>query len=290
MDLTQRQTIKDLLEKYQAPPKKLMGQNFLADRGVLLSILEAAQLQKEDAVIEIGPGIGTLTKELAQQVKKVIAIEKDHRMVSILQETLSGHHNVEIINEDALVALGRYTKTIKDYKVVANIPYYMTSFLIRSLLEATNQPSHIILMVQKEIAQRICAKPPHMSLLSVSVQYYGNPHLFSPVKKESFWPSPKVDSAILAIEPKNTPHPDNDLFFEVVKAGFSHPRKQLVNNLSVLKDQNGIILDKHRISQWLLENQINPRQRAQTLSIDDWARLVRVVSNENIKHHSQIHF
>jgi len=250
-----------------------MGQNFLVDASVLNKIIQAAELQPEDIVLEIGPGIGTLTQELAKKTKKVIAIEKDRVMVEILKETLKDYKNVEIIQGNILTA---DYKLPAHYKLVANLPYYITSPIIRMFLEAKNPPEHMVLMVQKEVGQRICAKPPNMSILSVSVQIYALPNIISTVSKGSFWPSPKVDSAIIKIQPQNTiaKNIDTDIFFKIVKAGFLHPRKQLANNLSV-----GLKKTKEQINPWLLKNNINPLQRAETLSIQDWITLTQSYSH-----------
>lgn len=270
MDLTSPKTIKEILSRFGARPNKILGQNFLIDKNVLKKIITASDLKPSDTVLEVGPGIGTLTQELSKHAKQVIAVEKDKAMVSSLKETLKDFKNIEIINTDIL----RYKLQIKNYKVVANIPYYLTSPLIRKFLEEKNPPSEMVLMVQKEVAQRICAKPPKMSLLAVSVQFYAEPKIIFYVSKNCFLPAPKVDSAIIKIIPKNVGSPTpRELFFKIVKAGFSHPRKQLVNNLAVLKTKNAVKLDKETISAWLEKNKINPNQRAETLSVSDWQNL-----------------
>jgi len=273
MDLTSAKTIKELLYEYDARASKGLGQNFLVDKNTLQKIVDAADLKSTDVVLEIGPGIGTLTKELAQRVKKVIAIEKDRKMLGILQKTLKEFKNVEIISGDALKTDFSF---LKEYKIVANLPYYIASPVIRRFLEIEKQPEMMILMVQKEVGQRICAKPPDMSLLAVSVQFYADPKIISYVSNGCFWPSPKVDSAIIKIVPKKRlEEVSPDLFFKVVKAGFSHKRKQLVNNLTTLKLTNGVKLDKDKISSWLLENNTKPNQRAETISVADWIGLVK---------------
>src|SRR3989344_8913038 len=168
MELTSPTIIKELLAKYDAKPSKTMGQNFLVNKNTLQTIIETANLHQDDTVLEICPGIGTLTQALSKVAGKVLAIEKDRNMVKILQSTLRGCKNVEITEADAL----RYDIGLQNYNVVANIPYYLTSPIIRKFLESKNPPTEIILMVQKEVAQRICAKPPNMSILAVSVQFY----------------------------------------------------------------------------------------------------------------------
>jgi len=280
MDLISPTTIKELLSKYEARPSKGLGQNFLVDKNVLGKIVDSANIKPSDFILEVGPGLGTLTQELASKAKHVLAIEKDKTMIEILKETLKNYKNVEVISGDILKLkidelIANCKLKIENYKVVANIPYYLTSPLIRKMLETEFPPKDLVLMLQKEVAQRICSLPPNMSLLAVSVQFYAEAKIISTVSKNSFWPAPKVDSAIIKI----TPHPLSfprkqefreftDLFFQVVKAGFSQPRKQLVNNLS-----KTLKLSREEIIEWLTKNNINPTQRAETLSVDDWKNL-----------------
>jgi 16S rRNA (adenine1518-N6/adenine1519-N6)-dimethyltransferase len=274
MNLLSPSEIKILLAKYESRPNKRLGQNFLIDKNVLQKIVETAGIKPDDIVLEVGPGIGTLTQELAKNAGKVIAVEKDKKMTDILTDVLksSNVQNVQIINADILKI--EKLEKLKNYKVVANIPYYLTSPLIRKFLEDKNPPEEIILMIQKEVAQRICAKPPNMSLLAVSVQFYAEPKIISYVSKNCFYPAPKVDSAVIKIVPRGqTSRPTGgltspDLFFKIVKAGFSQPRKQLLGNLS-----KTLKLDKKEVEAWLLQNNINPTQRAETLSISDWSNL-----------------
>ena len=303
--------IKNWLKKYNIRPSRRLGQNFLIDEKVLRKIIEAAELSKDDIVLEVGPGIGNLTAELAKRVKKVIAIEKDQKMVEILNELLEGWkvRNVKIVKADILKFSPKiYNLKSKIYKVVANIPYYLTSPLIRKFLENTGvQPLQMVLMVQKEVAQRIVARPPeskrinpplrpslplgHMSILAVSVQFYAKAEIISYISKRAFWPSPKVDSAIIKIKPLiNTDKRliNADLFFKIVKAGFSQPRKQLINNLSknlkvdelkLISTRRSLalarVIDKIKVRNWLLKNKIQPVQRAETLNLEDWINLVK---------------
>ncbi len=269
-DLSSKKTVKWLLEKHGAAALKRLGQNFLVDRAVLGKIVKAAESTQNDIVLEIGPGLGTLTQELAKEAKKVIAIEKDAKMCEILKETLKDFNNIEIINTDVLKFINLKLE-IKNFKIVANIPYYLTSPLIRMFLESENPPELMVLLIQKEVAQRICSKPPKMNLLAVSVQFYAEPKIVSYVSKNSFWPKPKVDSALIKISQIHTNLPQliTNLFFKIVKAGFSQPRKQLVNNLS-----KELKLNKEKTASWLLKNNIKPEQRAETLSVDDWLLLV----------------
>jgi len=285
MNLTSKSSIKNLLQKHHLRPIKYLGQHFLIDQKVLQKIIQTADLMKKDTVLEIGPGLGTLTLELAKKAGQVIAVEKDKRMCQILKEILKDYKNVEIIQGDIL-------KIFKDcpwrrrqgqsLKIVANIPYYLTSPLIRKFLESSNPPQEMILLIQKEVAQRICAQPPKMSLLAIAVQFYAQPKIITYVSKKSFWPQPKVDSAIIKI----VPHPFvilNDSeessrkqltnkFFNLVKAGFASPRKQLANNLS-----KNLKIDKEKIKKALTKIGLDPKSRAENLSVGDWEKLMNEV-------------
>jgi 16S rRNA (adenine1518-N6/adenine1519-N6)-dimethyltransferase len=274
MDLASKFTIKNLLKAYGFQPQKWLGQNFLINKRVLKKITEAADLKPGDVVLEIGPGIGTLTGELAKRARKVIAVEKDSRMTGILHELLKccNVENVKIINADILKLDTKYKIPNTKYKVVANLPYYITSPVIRKFLEISPQPELMVLMVQKEVGQRICAKPPRMNLLAVSVQFYAKPEIISYVPKECFWPQPKVDAAIIKISNFKSQilNLNKNLFFKIVRSGFSQPRKQLANNLC-----QGLKIDKKKVGEWLLKNNIKPAQRAETLSIKDWLKLIK---------------
>jgi len=273
MDLTSKKFIKNLLKKYNIYPSKILGQNFLISKEVLEKILDAANLKSKDVVLEIGPGIGTLTKELAKKVKQVIAIEKDSKMIKILKETLKDFKNVKIIQGDILKIENCKLKIENLYKVVANLPYYITSPVLRKFLESDFKPKEMILMVQKEVAQRIVALAPDMNLLAISVQFFAKPEIISFVSKNCFWPKPKVDSAIIRLKVTgNRLEVDKDLFFKIARAGFAQPRKQLVNSLS-----NGLKLEKEKVRNWLKENEIKPERRAETLDIKDWIKLTKSI-------------
>jgi len=255
---------------YGIKPLKRLGQNFLIDKNVVKKVIKAAELHSKDIVLEVGPGIGALTKEIAKKAGKVIAVEKDPRMVETLRENLKGFKNIEIINKDILKYNFQFSKK---YKIVANLPFYITAPVIRKFLESKYPPEEMVLIVQKEVAQRICSKPPKMNILAVSVQFYAKPKIISYISKKSFWPCPKVDSAIIKIVPKKKfKDIDIDLFFKIVKAGFSHPRKQLANNLSKM-----LKLDKKEISSLLLKNDVQPTQRAETLTINNWIQLIKML-------------
>ena len=275
MELFSKKNLKNLLREHRIYPKKRFGQNFLIDKRVLKKIIKVADLKRRDSVLEIGPGTGSLTVELAKRVKKVIAIEKDKKMVEFLKELLEcwNIRNVRIMKGDIL-EIGNWKLEIRNsYKVVANLPYYIVPPVIRKFLENKNPPKEMILMVQKEVAQRTCAKPPNMNLLAVSVQFYSKPEIISFVSKSSFWPQPKVDSAILKIVPRKSTLLSASIrgrFFRIAKAGFSQPRKQIINNLT-----KGLKIDREKIKNWLLKNKIRVSQRAENLSLKDWLNLTK---------------
>lgn len=260
-----------ILHKYSVKPNKIMGQNFLIDENVLKKIIEIANIKPKDTILEVGPGLGILTMELAKKAKYVIAIEKDKKLCEILKQILKNQkiNNVKIVNKDVLKIQNSEIESkfkIQNYKIVANIPYYLTSPLIRKFLEAENKPSEIILMVQKEVAERICAQPPKMSLLAVSVQFYAKPEIVFSVSKNSFYPTPKVDSAIIKIVPQETPEIDVNKFFAIVKMGFSAKRKMLSNNL---KSQ----FQSSNVKSILKNIELNPNIRAENLTIENWIKL-----------------
>jgi 16S rRNA (adenine1518-N6/adenine1519-N6)-dimethyltransferase len=250
-------------------PLKRLGQVFLVKKEVVKKIIEAADLKKEETVLEIGPGKGVLTFELAKRVKRVMAVEKDKRLVEFLKKKKI--KNVEVLEGDILKIL----KNLPPFeKVVANIPYYLTSRLIRELLETKRRPKTIVLMVQKEVAQRVCAKPPKTNLLALTVQFWAKPKIVAFVSKDCFWPKPKVDSAILKIVPSPPllPPRSRKKFFQIVKAGFSQPRKQLANNLSKF-----FSIKKEEIQKWLLEIGVDPKVRAENLSFKNWLDLLNFI-------------
>jgi len=266
--------IKKILEEHDLQINKRLGQNFLIDNNILNKIIDVANLSNQDTVLEIGSGLGTLTKELAQKAKKVITIEKDAKLIIILREALKDYNNIELIEADILrsdLCKGRTSK-LKDYKVVSNLPYYITSPVIRMFLESNNPPQEMVLMVQKEVAQRICARPPKMNLLAIATQFYAQPKIMFSVSKNSFWPRPKIDSAIIKISDiKKIKKEESKKFFQLVKAGFSSPRKQLANNLekvlSIPRDQTKRALTKCGL----------PHQaRAQVLTVENWKTLAHV--------------
>jgi len=274
MDLTSKKTIRKLLKQHQTQALKKLGQNFLIDKKIIKKII--AELILNLHVLEIGPGIGVLTAELAKRTKKVIAVEKDLKMVEILKETIKEIKNIEVIKGDILkLNLNSLNLKSKKYQITASLPFHIVSPTIRKFLESEIPPQQMILVVQKEIAQRICAKLPHLNILAIAVQFYGKPDILGYISKKSFWPSPKVDGAILKISkicPK-FPGIDSKLFFRIVKAGFSTPRKQLLNSLS-----QGLKIDKKIVKDWLLKNKIQPSLRPENLKLEDWVRLTESIN------------
>jgi 16S rRNA (adenine1518-N6/adenine1519-N6)-dimethyltransferase len=257
--------------------KKQLGQNLLTDKNQTRKIMAVISLSSDDIVLEIGPGTGAITFEMAKIAKQVVCIEKDQEMVTALNQRIEkeGIRNIEIIKNDILKLFNddKLNIKVKKYKIVANIPYYLTSALIRNLLEIKNPPEDIFLMIQKEVGERICAKPGSMSILSIAVQYYANPKVLFTVSKGCFYPSPKIDSVFIRITPKGVSK--NDAFFKLVKAGFSHPRKQLINNLS-----NGLKIEREVIKKWLEDNNLKPGERAEVLSLSQWDSLFTLLKEK----------
>lgn len=281
------QSISTLLKKYNLRPRKSLGQNFLVDPFHLGQIVEAAELSLTDAVLEIGPGPGTLTRLLAESAGQVIAVELDPTMINLLQNEYGHLQNLTVVEADILET--NVATLIADhsdqsivpnaqspsYKVVANLPYYITSAVLRHLLESTPRPERIVVTVQKEVAQRMVAEPGQMSLLAVSVQFYGRPQLVHQIPAGAFYPPPQVDSAVVCIDTfAQLPlQVDPEQFFQIVKAGFGQKRKQLKNSLAA-----GLGQPSARIVQSLQQAGIDPRRRAQTLSLAEWGRLAEAMA------------
>ncbi|OGZ61476.1 MAG: ribosomal RNA small subunit methyltransferase A [Candidatus Spechtbacteria bacterium RIFCSPLOWO2_01_FULL_46_10] len=262
---------KELLEKYRIRPNKLLGQNFLINESVAGSLVETAGIGKNDTIVEVGPGTGTITKLLAEHAGRVIAVEKDRRFIPILKEELKALKNIEVVNDDILgFNPARYEIRDMRYKLVGAPPYYLTARLFRHFLQDTPvQPVLIALIIQKEVAQNIIAKPPDMNLLAVSVQLYGESKIEKIIKKGSFWPSPRVNSALITV--KNIQKPQNvdeKEFFKIVRAGFASPRKQLTPNLV-----SGLKISRIDSKNLLESAGIAPSARAETLVVGDWLNL-----------------
>ena len=260
-------------------PKKRLGQHFLVDEAVLERILSAADLSHGDVVVEIGPGLGMLTEGLAKLGARVIAVELDSKLVAILRKRLASFVDVKIIHADILRVTPR--QLLKDnltdsgtdpaYRVIANLPYYITSPVLRHFLEGEPRPSQMVVMVQKEVGEAIAAAPGKMSLLSVRTQFLSKPTIICDVPAASFYPAPKVDSVVLRLDVYTAPPIEvSDLagFFDTVMRGFSLPRKQLRNSLA-----HSLQLPPVQVASLLEKAGIEAKRRAETLSLEEWREL-----------------
>lgn len=270
-------SIPQLLNQYGLRPKKGLGQNFLSDPAALKKIVSAAEIEPTDTVLEIGPGLGTLTHMLVQAAARVIAVELDRNLVSVLKDIFGADDKIELIQGDILEVNLNELFTQPGYLVVANIPYYITSALMRQLLEAENAPKRIVLTIQKEVAERVCAGPGDLSLLALSVQVYGKPSITGHIPAQAFYPAPKVDSAVVRVDlyPQPLiPFAQLESFFALTKAGFSQKRKTLQNAISA-----GMHWEKDHTGNLLEAAGIDPRRRAQTLSLEEWEQLVDALND-----------
>jgi len=269
--------LQHLCKKYNVYPSKKYGQNFLINSEPIEKMLNEAGLSKDDVVVEVGPGFGVLTFPLAERVKKVYSFEIEKRVENYWQEQVKKHPNIEIIWGNVLKEVKKVTflNSSTTYKVIANLPYQITSPLIRLFLELEHKPETMILMVQKEVAERICAKPGEMSVLSVAVQYYSNPEYIMTVPRSYFWPEPRVDSAIIKISLNKTKDAEIDVekFFKIVKAGFVNRRKKLFTNLVSLMGKDF----KEELKNIFDELKFDTFIRAQELSIEDWQKLTKKI-------------
>ncbi|MCB9798839.1 ribosomal RNA small subunit methyltransferase A [Candidatus Nomurabacteria bacterium] len=274
VDLYKPTYLKALCQQYGLSPSKKYGQNYLITDAPIKKMLEAAGVSAEDTIVEIGPGFGVLTFALLEKAKKLIAFEIEKKLHPYWDKVLTEHENFEVIWGNALSTIPSHESLQKGkpYKVVANLPYQITSNVLRTLLELPNKPQSITVMVQKEVAQRICAMPGEMSLLSVCVQYFGIPKVVTKVSSGCFWPAPKVDSAVVHIDvyPKQEV---SEAFFTLARAGFSNKRKQLAKNLA-----HGIKKEEALIRELLEQITGNSRVRAQELSMAQWKALAQVLS------------
>jgi 16S rRNA (adenine1518-N6/adenine1519-N6)-dimethyltransferase len=267
-------SISAILARYNLRPDKSLGQNFLTDPAILEKILQIAGVSQDDTVLEIGAGLGHLTARLAQSAGSVIAVEIDQRFIPALEELQASFPNIRLVQGDILQLDPAKLVETAGYLVVANIPYYITSRIIRNLLEAERVPRGIILTIQYEVAQRICARTGKLSLLALSVFMYGDPSLEARIPAGAFYPVPKVDSAVIKIDLHDEPllpAPLRSKFFEIVKAGFTHNRKTLRNSLS-----KGLSWPAERVEGLLEEAGIDPRRRAETITMEEWLELTRL--------------
>lgn len=274
--------VEALLGQFDLKPRKRLGQHFLVEEDVLDSILSAAELTSRDVVIEVGPGLGMLTSKLGEKAAKVIAVELDPRLVGVLRKRLRLLTNLRIIQGDILKLIpGRLLEdglgaleSGQSYKVVANLPYYITSPVLRHFLEGSWKPSLMVVMVQKEVGEAIAAAPGKMSLLSVRTQFYSKPTIIAHVPRRSFYPPPKVDSVVLRLDVySELPMEISDVggFLDIVTRGFSSPRKQLRNSLA-----QGLGTTPHQVALLLGKVGIGAKRRAESLSLEEWGKVWEV--------------
>lgn len=270
MDLTNISNIKKLLSSFGAKAKKDFGQNYLIDEKILAALVDSAEIKKDDTILEIGPGLGVVTRELSEKASKVIVIEKDPKMIEVLKITCQGAGNIEAILGDVL-KLNIEEVVGGKYKLVTSLPFYITSPVLKKFLETKYKPEVICMIVQKEVAEKVVAKPGDLSILAISVQLYGDAQIVKSFKRDSFWPIPDVDAAILKIIPFKDKRFDLDTkeFFRIVKAGFGEKRKKLVNSLS-----GGLQVEKESIRKILTKAGLSENVRAEELRLEDWMNLV----------------
>lgn len=280
--LSSHRVTKQIVEKHNFKFSKSLGQNFLIDDNVIDKILDGARLSETDKIIEVGPGIGTLTREMGKTAKNVVAIEIDKTLIPILQETLSDLDNVEVVNEDILKVdvQGLINEKLEGgpVKLVANLPYYITTPIVMKFLEEDIPVTDIVVMVQKEVADRMNAKPStkDYGALSVAVQYYCDTEIVAKAPRHMFVPQPKVDSIVIGLhvrEEKKYKVDNEDIFFKTVKASFGQRRKTLLNSLGGLG-----FLTKDQIREALLASNIDEKRRGETLSIEEFATLANEIN------------
>jgi 16S rRNA (adenine1518-N6/adenine1519-N6)-dimethyltransferase len=286
-----------LLRRYGLRPRKSLGQNFLVHPSAASRIVEGAEVGPDDTVMEVGAGLGTLTGPLASAAGHVFAVETDPHMVEVLHQELAAYDNLTVVHEDILhleparllTSAATSNKAGKPtpiyplwgvrwehYKVVANLPYYITSAVMRHLLEAAVRPSRMVVTVQREVAKRMVAEPGDMSLLAVSLQFYGRPRILFYLKRGAFYPVPEVESAVVRLDLYDVPPvpvTDVEAFFRVVKAGFAHRRKQLRNTFAA-----GLRLEPNDVEDALRAADVDPRRRAETLAIAEWGKAMEALA------------
>jgi 16S rRNA (adenine1518-N6/adenine1519-N6)-dimethyltransferase len=262
-----------LLRSHGVRPRHRLGQNFLQDQAAMAQIAAAARIRPDDTVLEIGCGFGSLTRHLARSAAAVVAVEVDAKLAALAAEFLSSLGNVRLICGDILALSPAEIGLTPSYIAAANIPYYVTSPIIRHLLESDPKPRRIVLTVQQEVAERVCALPPHMGVLSLSVQVYGGAEIVAKIPAQAFFPVPKVDSAVVRIEAYETPLISPVLlpvFFRLARAGFMQRRKTLRNSLAA-----GLHLSPSEAASLLTGADIDPQRRAETLGLAEWEGLSR---------------
>jgi 16S rRNA (adenine1518-N6/adenine1519-N6)-dimethyltransferase len=261
------------LESLGIRPSKRLGQNFLVERGIVRRMIKAAEIEPDDLVVEVGPGLGILTRELVENARQVVAIELDRRLAAYLEEELKASGAAIVVGDALTVELNTLIPADETYKLVANLPYSVGTAVVRRFIEADHPPMLSAVMVQREVAERMAASPPEMSLLSVSVQIYTEPQIAFIVPPTVFVPRPKVESAVVLLRQLAAPRierAERELFFKIVTGGFQQRRKQLANSLA-----NSFAIPKAIVEDWLREAEIDPSLRPERLAVDDWIRICR---------------
>lgn len=269
-------TIKNILKTHGFWAKKYLGQHFLIDDNIIQATIQAADLKKDDLVIEIGPGIGALTSQICPKVKKIIAVEIDPKLTAILKENFKECKNLEIINTDILKTKISEINT-QPYKIISSLPYQITGPFFKKFLELEKRPQSITLILQKEVAERVCAKPPRMNSLALLIQFYGEAEIIKNISKKSFWPKPEVESALIKIVVRDQRSAirdiDERLFFRLIKAAFVSKRKKILNSLS-----GSLNIDKAVIEKAFQVTGLDYNKRPQEFSLGDWIKIYQVFS------------
>ena len=274
MDLTRVEDVRTALRLAGIKPNKGLGQHFLVDRPSLEAIMDAADISHHDTVLEIGPGLGVMTKPLAEKSGALVAVETDHILADLLRRDAPA--NLTVVEQDILQF--DLESLPKNYKAIANIPYYLTSKIFRLLIESPNPPSLMSVLIQKEVAERIVAKPGQMSILALSVQYYGTAEIVRIVERHKFWPAPNVDSAVLRVKITGPAFAaDPHKLFRLIKAGFGEKRKQLKNSLA-----GALNLSPEFTIKLIADAKLKDTARAQELSLPDWERLYKLAMKHDL--------
>ena len=268
--------IKKICREYNFTPLRRRGQNFLINPSIVQRLIKEAELNKDDLVLEVGPGLGALTEEISWQAGQVVAIEIDPCLVKILKDRTKKKENLEIIKASIFDDLPKEVKLKNNYKVIANLPFNITGKALRIFLEQKERIKLMILIVQREVAERIVARPPQMSLLSLAVQFYAQAEIIFDINQSNFWPQPQVKSTVIKIIPKQQKISPREevLFFQIIKKGFSSKRKYLLNNLS-----KSVIIKKTKeeLLNLFKRLDLSSQVRAQELSLEQWLQLVRLL-------------
>lgn len=275
--------IKKICREYNFTPLRRRGQNFLINPSIIKRVIKEAKLSKKDLILEVGPGLGALTEEIVQGAGKVVAIEIDSCLVKILKDRIKEKDNLEIIKASIFDDLPQQIKLADNYKVIANLPFNITGKALRIFLEQREKIKLMILIVQKEVAERIVAQPPQMSLLSLAVQFYAQAEIIFDIHQSNFWPQPQVRSAVIKIIPnqRKISLRQEAIFFQIIKKGFSSKRKYLLNNLNksvIIEEKKDELLNIFR------GIGLSPRMRAQELTLGQWLELARILEHRRIEH------